>query len=131
MPRGRPLGLWKKKDPNIHILPNPQSKLATPASVSIDLHYTKLAIHSRWNYERFLRLAAFLGLTPGELGSLACISHLQVEKFEERNLLMCGASKHYAGALILTMIEAFACKEYSDDVIENPIPNLTSHANTP
>lgn len=113
---------------NESLLPNTGSKFQTPASLKIDLHYAKLDLFTRWNYERFLRLAAFLQLTPYELGSLACITHRQVDTFRAANTLSVGTrkSKNYAAALILTVLEGHTCKAWTEDVIENPFPSLNN-----
>jgi len=112
------------------LIPNRGSTNQTPASLQIDLHYAKNEIYTRWNYERFLRLAAFLKLTPYELGSLACIPHRHVDQFRDCNVLKAGRSRNYAAALVLTILEAHVCKAFTDDIVENPFPNLNevSHA---
>lgn len=107
-------------------LPNAGEKTQTPSTLRIDLHYEMLGIYRRWNWERFSRLAAFLNVTPYELGSTACITHKQVTAFKEKNrLLLAARVPHRAAALLLTVIEWNACKEFTNDVIANPFPNLT------
>ena len=102
-------------------LPNAGSKTQTPASLSIDLHYEHLKIHGRWNWERFLRLSAFLNVTPSELGSIVCLKHEQVQRFKERNMLPVALR---SACLVLTLLEAHCCKSYMNDVIENPFSDL-------
>lgn len=118
-------GRWPRAE-HEGLLPNTGSKNQTAASLKIDLHYAKLEIFTRWNYERFLRLAAFLQLTPYELGSLACITHRQVDSFRTTNILSDGfrKAKNYSAALVLTVLEAHACQAFTDDVVKNPFPNL-------
>lgn len=120
MPKGQ-----KRKEPLPSILPNSGSKNATPASLKIDLHYAKREIFTRWNYERFLRLAAFLRLTPYELGSLAGIAHKDVDAFRAANVLVdCRSRRHFAAAILLTNFEWHACKAFTDDVVKDLYPNL-------
>lgn len=108
------------------ILPNHGSKNATPASLKIDLHYAKRDIFTRWNFERFLRLAAFLKLTPYELGSLAGIAHKDVDLFREANVLVDFRNRrHYAAAILLTNFEWHATKAFTDDVVNDVFPNLS------
>lgn len=118
MPRGRIRALPS-------ILPNSGSPNATPASLKIDLHYAKREVFTRWNYERFLRLAAFLRLTPYELGSLAGIPHREVDAFRAANVLVDGRSRrNYAATILLTNFEWHACKAFTDDVVKDIYPNL-------
>lgn len=105
-------------------LPNAGSKYQTPASLKIDLHYAHLEIYERWNWARFIQLAKFLNITPFELGSIACITHDQVESFSRTNRLRIGQASNRSAALVLTLLESHCCKAYTTDVIENPFPDL-------
>lgn len=107
-------------------LPNAGSKLATPASLKIDLHYARLRIWERWDWERFVRLAKFLQITPVELASLACLPHRDLENFQKRNRLFIARRKNVAAALVLTLIEAHCCTAFTKDVLENPFPDLNA-----
>ncbi len=49
-------------------LPNQGSRLQTPSTLLIDVHYSKLLLVERWTWERFTRLCAFLQISPAELG---------------------------------------------------------------
>ncbi len=99
------------------LLPNKASKIQTVASTRIDVHYATLNVIRRWNWERFHRLAAFLNVTYGELASLIALPHDRLATIKERNFFP-GSS-----ALLLTIIEANALKNYSEDIIENPFPD--------
>lgn len=110
------------------LLPNAGAKTQTPASLNVDLHYAKLKIYERWDWNRYVRLAAFLKLTPHELGSIACLTHRQIDGFQQSNRLKQGGAKDRAGAMVLTLIEAHVTKAYSNDVVENPFPDLTKSA---
>ncbi len=106
------------------ILPNAGSPHATPASLRCDLHFAHLKAYERWDWARFQRLAVFLNLTVYELGSIACITHHQVELFEKTNRLKLGGARDRSGTLVLTLIEYHMCKAYSTDVIEDPFPKI-------
>ena len=110
------------------LLPNHGSEHQTPASLRIDLHFAHLKVYERWDWTRFQRLATFLNLTPHELGSIACITHHQVDQFYKTNRLKLGGARDRSGALVLTLIESHCCKAYSQDVIENPFPNFNQNA---
>lgn len=105
-------------------LPNAGEKTQTPASLKIDVHYAHLRMYERWDWERFVRLAVFLNVTPFELGSIACVTHRHVRDFERTNRLKNGGSADRSAALVLTLLEAHCCKAYSKDVIEDPFPKL-------
>lgn len=108
------------------VLQNSKSKLQTPASLLFDLHYAKLGIIPRWDWDRFNRLARFLNITIGELASLVLLPHsyLRSTAFPLHNRLP-GST-----CLLLTLIEAQMMKSYTDDIIENPIPKHGSQAPT-
>jgi hypothetical protein len=105
-------------------LPNEGSKIATPATLNVDLRYAQLRIWDRWTWERFTRLCSFLNVTPAELASIACIPHNQLPAFESRNRLMQGVAPNRAAALVLTLLEAHVCAAFTTDIVENPFPNL-------
>lgn len=131
MGRGTPKGGWPKdtfKVPRGLRLPNEGSKLQTPATLGIDLHYAQLGIWSRWTWERFSRLCTFLQVTPPELASIACIPHNQLEIFEQRNRVMQGSAPNRAAALVLTLLEAHVATAYTTDVVANPFPDLNARS---
>ena len=97
-------------------LPNRQSPLQTPASLRIDLHYAHLGVKVRWDWDRFLRLAAFLNYTPAELASVICLPHGRLWYCERYN------SFPGPAALLLTLLEAKALKGFTSDIIPNPLP---------
>ena len=98
------------------VLLNRLSKYATATSLYFDIHYAQLGIIPRWDWQRFVRLAIFLELTVHELGSLVCVSHASLQRSEQSNRF------HGSTALVLTLLEAQAMKDYGGDVISNPIP---------
>jgi hypothetical protein len=130
MPLPKVLAWHKKRDrkPKFKIrpkLPNPGSLHQTPASLILDVHYAKLLLVERWTWDRFIRFAAYLKMTPYELGSAALISHDMVDHLRSKNHL--GGYRHQgvrAQALILTLLEAHLCGAIFHDVIQNPFPDL-------
>lgn len=122
----RPRSPFRRVDDDGWRLPNARGKNQTPASLKIDLHYAHLRIYERWNWDRFVRLANFLGVTPYELGSIVCIQHRSIDAFKSENRLKVGRRADRAAALVLTLLEAHCQKLYSDDIIENPFPTLES-----
>lgn len=105
-------------------LPNEESPHQTASSLILDTHYAKLLLVERWTWERFIRFAAFLRMTPYELGSATLISHRTVDSLKKNNILTGQGAR--SQALILTLLEAHLCKKFTNDVIENPFPNLNS-----
>jgi hypothetical protein len=99
------------------ILPNRKSRFTTPASLRIDLHYARIGVIARWDWERFTRLALFLNYTPEEMASLICLQHSHLHGIRERNIFPGPA------ALLLTLVEAQVLKGISYDIISNPLPN--------
>ena len=97
------------------ILQNRQSLHASPASLRFDIHYARLGVIARWDWQRYVRLAAFLNLTVYELGSLICLPHSRVTLTQKKNKFPGPA------ALLLTLLEAQAVAKMGD-VIENPFP---------
>lgn len=101
-------------------LPNTGSAHQTPASLMVDVHYSNLRLLERWTWERYARFCQFLKMTPYEVASLVMLRHDAVEKFREGNRIPGHNAR--AVALLLTLVEAWACKEWAGDVIENPFP---------
>lgn len=107
------------------LVPNKGSRLQTPASLNIDVHYAQLNVIRRWNWERFHRLAAFLNLTHGELASLICLPHRHLKGIRARNVFPGPA------ALLLTLLEAQVLASYSNDIIPNPFPQHYAPSSNP
>jgi len=95
-------------------LPNRGSKLETPASLRIDLRYARLGIKKRWDWDRFIRTAAFLNYTPAELASIICLRHSHLDKCQREN----GFPE--AVCMLLTLLEARAMAQYRADAILDP-----------
>lgn len=81
-------------------LPNAGSNRQTVASKIFDI---KHSTNEGWTWERFIRLASSLTLTPEELASYACMRHSQVPLFQFNNRIT-GISRAPL-ELILTLIE--------------------------
>lgn len=96
----------------------------TPASLMIDTHYHGLQLVERWTWTRYARFCAFLKMTPYEVASLVLMRHSAVEGFRQYNRLT--GHNNRATALLLTLLEAHMCKDWSVDIIENPFPPLNS-----
>jgi len=103
------------------ILPNRRSPAATPASLLIDLRYAKLGIIARWSWDRYIRLAAFLNYTPAELASVVALPHRKLKAIEAGTMRFPGST-----ALVLTLLEAQAMRNYSTDIIPQPFPTNDS-----
>lgn len=133
MPRGRPTLASKptfQRQWDDLTLPNAGRPTQTPASLNIDLHYAKLHVWERWTFDRYVRLAKFLNLTLYELASLACLDHRQIPILENRNRLFKGGARDRSGALVLTLLEAFVCKQHTNDIVADVFPDLnTAHGN--
>jgi len=99
------------------MIPNRGSSVQTPSSMLIDVHYARLNIIRRWNWDRFHRLAAFLQLTHAELASYICLRHSHLPGIESRNCFPGPA------ALLLTCLEAQVLSTYTKDVIAKPFPD--------
>lgn len=99
---------------HLPIVANPVSKHKTAASLRIELHYAKLGIIARWDWERYQRLAAFLNVTVHELASVLCMPHKAVEVARQSN--------RFPGpvCLLLTLLEAQSMEKYTDDIIKDP-----------
>lgn len=104
-------------------LPNERSHGQTTASLLIDVHYGKLFLVERWNWDRFIRLCSFLKMTPCEVASLVLMPHSDVALYERNNRLISLRARPIA--MLLTLLEAHVCRGMTDDIIENPYPDLT------
>lgn len=107
-------------------LPNAGSKGQTPASLAIDVHYLNIMLVERWNWPRFVKLCAFLKLTPCELASIVFFPHRQIPSYETRGFLPLASHHASAVAMHLTLLEAHVMKGATTDLIENPYPNLAT-----
>ena len=113
-----------KKSPYIAPLPNPGSEWQTPASLIIDIHYMNLLLVERWTWERFTKLCLFLKMTSYEVASLVLLPHKKVEEYRVKNILPLKRAHASSVALSLTLLEAYLMRGLTNDVIENPFPNL-------
>lgn len=105
--------------------PNFGSKFATPTSMRVDFHYIKMDLYRRWTWERYKRLANFLALTPYELASIVAIPHVAVERWERfKEIPMSQTQGAWTAALVLTVLEHQVLKDWVNDTIENPFPDL-------
>jgi hypothetical protein len=107
-------------------LPNEGSKLQTPNTLRIDVHYANLLLAERWTWDRFNRLAAFLQISHAELASAVTLSHRSLEKYESTNRIPNRDGNGRAIALLLTLLESHVCGEWTNDVIANPFPDLNN-----
>lgn len=107
-------------------LPNLNSRKQTPTSLLIDLHYQKLGLSYRWPWERFTALCRVLKLTPEELASLVLMPHYMIATYEKTGRLPGREGARRPIALILSMLEYTTCQHLTDDVIENPFPDLNN-----
>jgi hypothetical protein len=105
-------------------LPNLGSAGQTPASLAIDIHYARLMLVERWDWERFVKLCTFLKMTSFEVASLVLLPHTSVAKYKEGNTLPLRRPHAMSVALNLTLLEAFLMRGLTEDVIESPFPNL-------
>jgi hypothetical protein len=99
------------------LVANPQSKHKTATSLQFELHYAKLGIIARWDWDRYCRLASFLNITLYELASLINWTHRGVEVAKENNRFPSPV------CLLLTLLEAQVMHMYTDDIVKNPFPN--------
>lgn len=106
------------KRPDV-LFQNRGSRFRTTGSMRIDLHYAKLGILMRWDWNRYTRLCEFLNLTVHEMASLILLPHTHLESIERNNTFPGPA------ALLLTLLEANALKNYTNDVIAEPLPKFT------
>jgi hypothetical protein len=116
MPKAAPLDLR---------LPNLGSPGQTPASLAIDIHYMNLMLVQRWDWARYAKLCTFLRMTACEVASLVLLPHKAVERYERTNALPLKEAHASSVALNLTLLEAYLMRGLSEDVIENPFPDLT------
>ena len=105
-------------------LPNKGSVGQTPASLAIDVHYANLLLVERWDWERYVRLANFLRLTPHELASLVLLPHSFLDAYASRNGLPMDYNRARPIAMLLTLVEAHVAGHLTKDVIEEPFPKL-------
>lgn len=106
-------------------LPNEGSPGQTPASLAIDVHWAKLMLVKRWDWERFVKLCQFLKMTDCEVASLVMLPHSKILPYKHRNLLPLSAAHAESVALNLTLLEAYLMRGLTEDVITNPFPDLT------
>lgn len=106
-------------------LPNEGSAGQTPASLRIDVHYMRLMLVERWTWERFAKLCLFLRMTDCEVASLVLLPHRYVERYRSTNALPLSRAHAESVALSLTLLEAYLMRGLTEDVIENPFPDLT------
>lgn len=109
---------------SVRSLPNLQSAHQTVASRLVDTHFARLGLVQRWTWDRFIRLANFLEMTPWELASMVMLKHDAVESYKRRSQLP--VRNPQPTAFLLTLIESRAMKGWTTDIIENPFPNLSS-----
>lgn len=105
-------------------LPNEGSNGQTPASLAIDVHYAKLMLVERWNWERFVKLCTFLKMTDCEVASLVLLPHRALVGYKLMNRLPLIRSHASSVALSLTLLEAYLMRGLTKDVIESPFPDL-------
>lgn len=105
-------------------LPNEGSAGQTPASLAIDIHYLTLMLVERWTWERFAKLCLFLKMTDCEVASLVLLPHKYVARYRETNVLPLSRAHAESVALSLTLLEAYLMRGLTEDVIEQPFPNL-------
>ena len=111
--------------PYVLKLPNEGSRGQTPASLAIDIHYTNLMLVERWTWERFTKLCLFLKMTAYEVASLVLLPHRCVDAYRAKNVLPLLPIHAASVALNLTLLEAYLMRGLTEDVIENPFPDLT------
>lgn len=116
---------WKKKVMYVPTLANQDSRGQTPSSLMIDIHYMNLMLVERWDWSRFARLCEFLKMTSCEVASLVRLPHRLVEAYKEGNILPLRQAHAESIALTLTLLEAYLMRGLSDDIIDQPFPNLT------
>lgn len=107
------------------VLPNVGSAGQTPASLAIDIHYTQLMLVERWTWERYVKLCHFLKMTSFEVASLVLLPHKKVPLYQHKNILPMSRAHSASVALNLTLLEAYLMRGLTEDVIENPFPNLS------
>ena len=119
---------WKKgkKKPPAYLprLANPGSDGQTPASLVIDIHYMNLLLVERWTWERYVKLCHFLRMTSHEVASLVRLPHRSLASYQYRNTLPLSVAHAEAVALLLTLLESYLMRGLTEDIIEQPFPNL-------
>lgn len=106
-------------------LPNLGSPDQTPASLAIDIHYMNLMLIQRWDWERYVRLCTFLKMTACEVASLVLLPHKSVTGYKQKNVLPLRRAHALSVALNLTLLEAYLMRGLSEDIVEQPFPDLT------
>lgn len=114
----------KKAAPYVPKLANPNSDGQTAASLMIDVHYMNLYLRERWTWERYTKLCLFLRMTAYEVASLARIPHHCIPAYKLRNTLPLHDAHAESAALILTLLESYLMKGLTEDIIEQPFPDL-------
>lgn len=119
------MGKYRKQASYQLVLPNLGSDGQTPASLAIDIHYTRLMLIERWTWERFVKLCHFLKMTSCEVASLVLLPHKNLPAYQLKNILPMHRAHAASVALNLTLLEAYLMRGLTKDVIENPFPNLS------
>jgi hypothetical protein len=100
-------------------VPNRRSPKATQLSLKIDLWYQELHLYERWTWDRYVKLATAMSLTPEELESLIGVPHSYLGRYRKYGKVL-----DKPAALVLTMLEAHFFRDILKDVIEHPFPDL-------
>ena|SRR5579859_4152806 len=121
-PAVKPLQL----DPSGLSLPNTGSKVQTAASLLIDVRYARMFVERPWDWDRFLRLCAFLKLMPAEQASIVRMPHSDLPLFE-RDLRIPNARRGPV-ELLLEQFERHHFERLKKSPAENVFPDLPPHA---
>lgn len=105
-------------------LPNIESKVQTPTSLRVDIHYAQLNLVNRWTWTRFATLCRFLNITPAELASVVLMPHAWLIRYRQTGCFPVRDQARRPIAMVLTILEASVASKLSGDTIENPFPNL-------
>lgn len=100
------------------------SKGQTAASVMLDTHWSMMRLESRWTWERFVRLAKFLEMTPYELASLVMLRHQDVPSYLERGMMHPKHRTTRLIALFLQLVENHVMGAWDPAVVLDPFPHL-------
>lgn len=114
--------------PYVLRLPNEGSRGQTPASLAIDIHYANLMLVERWTWERFTKLCLFLKMTAHEVASLVLLPHRYLVAYREKNVLPMRRDHAASVALNLTLLEAYLMRGLTEDIIDQPFPDLNKIA---
>lgn len=115
-----------KKVPYRPAIPNQGSPGQTPASLAIDIHYMNLMLVERWDWERYVRLCNFLKMTAYEVASLVHLPHAAVQRYQLKNVLPLRRPHATSVAHTLTVLEAYLMRGLTEDIIDQPFPNLST-----